>query len=628
MKKIKTKVSEFTSYIYIKNELKDAGWDTRHPSKNAEGQVYTEQECHDVEYIKQQLGLKRPEYVVKISEDSFYVIEAKGDVNEIEKAFNEAKDYAKLINVSEEISVRIISGVAGNDDDGYLVKSAFLVNGQFRTISYHGKEITSLVSPGLANDLIVRDSNQIEELQINESQLLKIAEEINEVLHFGSINKDERASVMATLLLALIDETKPNYNASASVFVKDINARAEEVLISHNKRDFLKHIEVKLPSNKDAQNKYKKALVSTIFKLKKIDIQAAMKSGTDILGKFYEVFLKYGNGAKDIGIVLTPRHIAKFACSAMNITHNDVVYDPTCGTGGFLVSAFDYVRENASQKQLEEFKKHRIFGIEQQPKVAALAIVNMIFRGDGSNHIIDDNCLSRRLLKTELNSSRTAEYADSKSSNTAEAITKVLMNPPFALKDKDEKEFKFVQHALEQMEDGGLLFSVLPISVLLKAGTTKAWRKNRLLKENTLLSVITFPAKLFYPVGVHTCGVFLKKGEPHKDDANVLWLRCMHDGYYTKKGKRLFDSAEKNDLGQVLNTLKLFFLDQKIKVENIPEFQKACPIDIEDNTLELVPEAYLDISPPTYKEAVDGIDNLVREAAAFAIKMKRESAIK
>ena len=81
---------------------------------------------------------------------------------------------------------------------------------------------------------------------------------------------------MATLLLSLIDDTKPNYNASAKVFVKDVNNRAEEILIQHNKRDFFKHIEIKLPSKDEARNKYKKALVSTIFKLKKINIKAAM----------------------------------------------------------------------------------------------------------------------------------------------------------------------------------------------------------------------------------------------------------------------------------------------------------------------------------------------------------------
>ena len=60
-----------------------------------------------------------------------------------------------------------------------------------------------------------------------------------------------------------------------------------------------------------------------------------MRSNTDVLGKFYEVFLKYGNGAKEIGIVLTPRHVTNFAAEVMNITYKDIIYDPTCGTEGF-----------------------------------------------------------------------------------------------------------------------------------------------------------------------------------------------------------------------------------------------------------------------------------------------------
>lgn len=360
----KKRVSEYTSYIYIKNELSEIGWNTKNPTRNSDGQVYTQQECHDHEEIKKFLNKKKPEYVVKINEDSFYIIEAKGRIEEIDKAFQEAVDYAKMINKSKSIEAVIVSGVAGNDEDGYLVQSAFLEKGTFKTINYHKKEITSLISPKLAQELIDSGTASIKELEINEKQLLATAEEINEVLHLGSINKDERASVMATLLLSLIDDTKPNYNASATVFVKDVNNRAEEILIQHNKRDFFKHIEIKLPSKDEARNKYKKALVSTIFKLKKINIKAAMHSGTDVLGKFYEVFLKYGNGAKDIGIVLTPRHITSFACNILNITHQDVVYDPTCGTGGFLVSAFDYVRNTSTPKQLAEFKKHRIFGIE------------------------------------------------------------------------------------------------------------------------------------------------------------------------------------------------------------------------------------------------------------------------
>lgn len=616
----KKRVSEFTSYIFIKNVLENMGWITKNPERNIDGEVYTQQECLDNVAIKEQLINLKPEYIVKVSEDKYYVIEAKSDLAELDKAYKEAKDYAEKINRSDIISAPIISGVAGNDEDGYQVKSAFLDNGEFKQINYRGKEITSLISKSLAQELVEKNSASIDNLLVDEKQLLVTAEEINEILHLGSINKDERASVMATLLLALIDDTKPNYNASPTVFVKDINSRAEEVLISHNKRDFFKHIEIKLPGKEEAQKKYKKSLVSTIFALEKINIKAAMNSGTDILGKFYEVFLKYGNGAKDIGIVLTPRHVAKFACEVLNITHNDLVYDPTCGTGGFLVSAFDYVREHSTNEQLKEFKKHRIFGVEQQPKIAALAIVNMIFRGDGSNNIVDNNCLEISLKKLILNSSKTAEYDKKGANKDQEPVNKVLMNPPFALKDKDEKEHKFIQHALEQMETGGLLFAIVPVSVLAKSGDCYKWRKNVLLKDNTLLSVITLPEKLFYPVGVHTCAMIVKKGIPHKKTDKVLWIRCLNDGYRLKKGVRFYDQTMQDDLEIVKNKVKLFCYDSTATMDNVPEFLKIACVDFEDKLLELVPEAYIDEHVPSEKDIKKGIEWLVRENAAFQIR--------
>ena len=96
--------------------------------------------------------------------------------------------------------------------------------------------------------------------------------------------------------------------------------------------------------------------------LRKIRIKAAMNTGSDVLGRFFQTFLKYGNGAKDLGIVLTPRHVTEFAAEVLNVDWRDICYDPTCGTGGFLVSAFYRVKQISSDEQVEIFRKHRIFG--------------------------------------------------------------------------------------------------------------------------------------------------------------------------------------------------------------------------------------------------------------------------
>jgi len=602
-------------------------WDTRNPNRNPKGELYTQQECLDHPEIGKFLGKKRPEYVAKINEKNFYVIEAKAKLEDIEKAFKEAKDYAQEINKSSIIKTPIVSGVAGNDEDGYIVKSAFLVKKTYKVITYNKKEITSLVSKELARELLAVGTATLSDLTINEKYLLSIAEKINEVLHSASINKDERASVMSAILLSMTEDSKPDYTASPTVFVKDINNRAEDVLIKNSKREFYRHIEIKLPSKADAQNKYKKALVTTMFSLLKINIKAAMNSGSDVLGQFYEVFLKYGNGAKDIGIVLTPRHITQYIARVMDISHNDIVYDPTCGTGGFLGAAFDYVRNKSTSTQLEEFRKHKLFGIEQQPKVATLAIVNMIFRGDGKNNIVDDDCLSQGLNFTLINTEKSACYVPKERMKSKRPVTKVMMNPPFSLKDKDEKEYKFVQHALEQMEDGSLLFSVLPLSVMLKGGHYKTWRKEYLTKNHTLLAAVTFPEDLFYPVGINTCGIFVKAGFQHPKTQNVLWVRAIYDGYSKLKGKRLQDSRVANNLLEIESYLQTFLVNPSIKVKNVSQFIKACPIDFSDNLFELSPEVYLDSSEPTLDELDSGMDTLLREYVAFLIRNRKEKDV-
>jgi type I restriction-modification system DNA methylase subunit len=197
------------------------------------------------------------------------------------------------------------------------------------------------------------------------------------------------------------------------------------------------------------------------------------------------------------------------------------------------------------------------------------------------------------------------------------------MNPPFPKKKTDYKEYRFIEHALNQMQDGGILFSVLPYSCMIRSGGYLAWRK-RLIGNNTLLSVVTFPEDLFYPVGVHTLGLFVKKGVPHPQNQKVLWLRALHDGRLKKKGKRQENLREQDDLSKVLPILAQFLHDQKIDVPPIPAFQKAEKIDISDSDLELVPEAYLDEPALTTTALHESIEQLIRDNIAFQIRFERQ----
>lgn len=621
------KNTEVDAYSFIKEELEKLDWIVKNPARFADGEVYKQNEVLANIELKKCLVRDMPEAVVKLTDNYFWVIESKRDTHELNKALEDCiNQYAEKINRSNSVKCLIISGVAGNDSDGYVISNMYLKNGLWEKILINGEEKTSLLSKDQAKFVIENDNPNFNDFpEFSEKKYLSTAERINEILHLAAINKSKRARFIAGIILSYVARTKPNLDKDTTQLVKEINDNIEFVLEEKGKKDFIDFISLQLPPNTDNHIKYKHAIIQTYRELNGLDIKSAMNSGNDVLGKFYEVFLKYGNGAKEIGIVLTPRHISKFAVEVLDIKHNDFVLDPTCGTGGFLVSAFDYVKQSSTIEQINKFKEYNIFGTDGDDDVVALALVNMIFRGDGRNNIREGDCFQKNITKSVNGDIITGKYTKKiKKQNFEPIITKVLMNPPFALKKSDEKEFHFINHALTQTEAGAILFSVFPYSGMVKTGAYLKWRKE-LLKKNTLLSVVTFPEDLFYPVGVHTVGFFIKMGTPHPPDQNVFWIRALNDGYLKKKGKRLENSRAINDFPQIKPILQAFLNNQQMPIENIPEFQIAKPIDFEDSGLELVPEAYLDQKILSQEQIEIQIEQMMRETAAFIITSNNEA---
>lgn len=624
MARRKPKDSEVHAYEFIKANLRLLGWDVRNPERADEGQVWTQNECLSNPEIKRCLGLDRPENIVKVTESVLWIIEAKRSHSELQKALDEAEyDYASKFKDSTRYNVGFISGVAGNEIDSFLVRTKFFNGKQFVPITLNGIDATGLLRQSDLLTILKTGNPDIAEPEIDEHLFISRAEHINEVLHLGAVNPHQRAGVMAALLLSMLSHTPPNIDERRpDVLINDINGRVQSILRNQGKSEFYDYIKINLPSTTDNHVKLRRALVDTIQELNNLNIRSAMNSGADWLGAFYEVFLKYANWAQDLGIVLTPRHLTRWAANVMDVKVNDILYDPTCGTGGFLVAAFDYVRQNSDQNQLGHFKRYSVFGIEQDAGVATLAVVNMIFRGDGKNNIHEGNCFSKYLVSHIDKGTPTARFTQMQSDSPP--VTKVMMNPPFALKRSDEKEFRFINQALSQMAHGGLLFSVLPYSVMVKPGMYHTWRKTSLLANHTLLSVVTFPIDVFYPVGVTTIGVFIRKGIPHPPKQNVLWVRTRTDGLLKSKGKRLPNDRTTNELLDSQAIIKAFLHNPDYPVQSIEMRQKACPIDFTDPSLELVPEVYLDSKPIDSEEIAEEANQLVRETIAFLIRSGKE----
>lgn len=608
---MKRRDSEVEAYKFVLDKLDELGWDTRNPERHPDGEVYTQNQALEHNELKRQLGQDHPENLVKISESKYWVIETKNKQCKLDQAVNEAiNQYADQINQSSTIEAALISGIAGNDADKYKIENKYLEDGDPKLVMINEEETTNLLSPEIVERILDTESATLRDIPIDEDYFLSKAEKINQILHEGAINKNRRAKVIAALLLAIAD-SDPRLDNSPKVLIRDINTRVENALEREGKLGFKNQIQIDLPSAPENHQKFKTAIVRTIRELKDLNIRSAMNSSNDVLGKFYEVFLKYGNGAKDIGIVLTPRHVTEFAAEILDIGHKDIVYDPTCGTGGFLVAALDKVRRESNKKQVGKFKENRLFGIEQEPEVIALAVVNMIFRGDGKNNIIGGNCFYQRLTAANKNGVSSAKYIDTDTDNDP-PVTKILMNPPFGLEDEDEQSYKFIEHVLDDMEDGGILFSVVNYSALVKQNQSKQWRED-LLDNHTVLSVMTFPNDLFYPVGVETAGIVIKKGESHPDDQDVLWARPVRDGRLKSKGKRLPHPDEPNQFEGLETITKAFISSPSIKVEDEDRFITTEEINSDDSSLELVPEEYIPATEPTQSEFIEQIDRFLEQ---------------
>ena len=619
----KTRSSEVHAYAYILKELKEKkGW-----NKN---KIYTQQECLDVSEIKKFLGLTKPENVVQVNEKIFYVIEAKNERGKINQALKEAReDYANKINKSKLIQAPLVTGIAGNNKEGYITKSQYLKNGTWKNITENGVDTTGLLSKQQIEKILSSKDSNIKDVEITEEEFLKSAIAINNTLHSNSIEKGYRARFISAILLAMSDGKDIDVTQETSVLIATINKRVDLILRKHKKQDFSRFIKIDEPSNEDNHAKHKQAIIKTYQELLGLNIRSAMNSGKDVLGKFYEVFLKYGNGAKEIGIVLTPRHITRFAARVLDIQSNDLVYDPACGTGGFLVSAFDEARNKTKNKtKFDEFTNYGIYGVEEQDPVIALAIVNMIFRGDGKNNMVEGDCFKKFYYAKSENNKVFADFEEEESEDRDRPMTKVMMNPPFAKKDDKDKEYKFIEHALNQMQNDGLLFSVLPSSAMVKQGSYLKWRRDILLPDNTLLAVITFPNDLFYPVGVETCGIIVKKGTPHPKEQKVLWIKVKNDGFVKSKGKRLPSKKGISELEKVIELVKQFCKTLDMEIPNVKEFQKACKIDFNDKNLELLAEVYLDEKKPSAEELRKRIDKTIKDILALMIRSDKVEEFK
>lgn len=238
----------------------------------------------------------------------------------------------------------------------------------------------------------------------------------------------------------------------------------------------------------------------------------------DVVGQFYGEFLKYTAGDKKaLGIVLTPRHVAELFSLIANVSPESKVLDICAGTGGFLISAMQQMLKKAlTDDERQDIKRNRLIGIENNPKMFALAASNMILRGDGKANLHQASCFDDAIIKA----------VKKMKPNTG------TLNPPYAQSKSDAElhELYFVKQMLDCLEPGGIGVAIVPMSCAISPHPVR----EELMKHHTLDAVMSMPQELFYPVGTVTCVMVWIAGKPHAKFGKKTWFGFWRDDGFVK----------------------------------------------------------------------------------------------
>lgn len=266
----------------------------------------------------------------------------------------------------------------------------------------------------------------------------------------------------------------------------------------------------------DAYNYMKSGTLirQVINKLDEIDFNKM--SERHLMNDVYEQILKDLQSAGNAGEYYTPRAVTQFLVEMVDPKLGEKILDPACGTGGFLISALEYVRDkDVKTGQDEEVLKESIYGIEKKPLPHLLCTTNMILHGiDVPSNIRHDNSLTRPLR----------DYSEK------DRVNVIITNPPFGGIEEDGIETNFPKNfqtketadlflvlILQLLKDGGRAGLVLPDGTLFGEGV-KTKIKGKLLEECNLHTIVRLPNGVFAPyTGITTNLLFFTKGEPTKE---------------------------------------------------------------------------------------------------------------
>lgn len=367
------------------------------------------------------------------------------------------------------------------------------------------------------------------------------SKKINNLLR--SIDSQKRPILLSALMICLHKGNIPND------FPEHYKTYSPDVLVSNVLITVMKILKAEgIPSEKLEVLKSELAFLETDSVLNKRDIlkqilnelsgsviplfngKFSTNSNYDIIGRFYEEFLKYA-GVSNVkkGIVLTPRHITTLFTQLIDLKENDKIVDLCCGTGAFLIAGMNAIVDKIYQSErsdklnaVSRVKSEQLLGFENNSTMYICAISNMLFRGDGKSSIYYYDSIHDKRAQEKLNQF---------------GATIGFINPPYSGKENKEdptpKEITFLVKLLDNCSRYGII--IAPLSTYFKDDKIR----ENILKKHTLKAVLNMPQDLFQPnASTHTAvAVFETNRAFNYLEDEVLFIDLKDDGFVLAKNK-------------------------------------------------------------------------------------------